>query len=124
MKKILLDTNFLIDLIRFKLNLEEIGELIDGPYQLIVLNPVIKELKKISSFKTKESTHAKVVLELLKSRGIEILDTKEKDADKAVLALKDENTIVATNDVELRKKLKSLGTKTIYLRSKKHLAMS
>jgi len=123
MKKVYLDTNFLIDLIRFKISLEEIGELVNEPYQLALLNLVMKELKKISSSKTKESGYVKIALELLKPKNIGIVKTKEKNADRAMLSLADESAIIATNDVELRKKLKNLGIKTIYLRSKKHLAM-
>jgi rRNA-processing protein FCF1 len=124
MKKIVLDTNFLIDLIRFKVKLGEIDELINEPYRLIVLNSVIRELERISDSKTKESGHAKIALELANSKSIEILDTKEKSADKAILALIDKNTLVATDDRKLRENLKALETKTIYLRSKKHLAVS
>jgi hypothetical protein len=124
MKKIVLDTNFLIDFIRFKLDLKEIDDLVSDSYKLVALNVVMKELKKISESKTKESNYAKIALEFVKSKQIEILETTEKRADESILVLSDENTIVATDDAELRKKLKSLGIKTIYLRAKKHLAMS
>ena len=124
MKKIFLDTNFLIDFIRFKPDLKEIDDLVNDSYKLVVLDVVMKELKKISESKTKESNYAKIALEFVKSKQIEILETTEEHADESILALSDENTIVATDDAELREKLKSLGIKTIYLRAKKHLAMS
>jgi rRNA-processing protein FCF1 len=33
-------------------------------------------------------------------------------------------TIVATNDAELRKRIKALGSKVIYLRARKHLEIT
>lgn len=124
MKRIILDTNFLIDIMRFKIDIEEIKGIIDGPYRILTISPVIDELKKIAKKKTKESKNAKIVLKLIKSKRIEVLKSKGKYTDDVILNLVDKNTIVATNDKKLRKKLKRLGTKTIYLRAKKYLAIS
>lgn len=123
MKRILLDTNFCIDIIRFKIDLEEIDKLVSGPYRLLALSSVLDELRKISKTKNKEGDCAKIALEFISSEDIEILATKEKSADRALISLADENTLVATNDIGLRKKLKNLGVKAIYLRSKQHLAV-
>jgi len=87
------------------------------PYELMVISPVVRELKNINS------KNAKIALRLIELKNIGMLKTEEKSADKALLNLADKNTIIATNDIALRKKLKSLGRKTIYLRAKKHLAM-
>jgi rRNA-processing protein FCF1 len=61
---------------------------------------------------------------MVEKEGIGTIKVEEKDADKAFLNIANKNTIIATNDVDLRKKLKNLGIKTIYLRARKHLAMS
>jgi len=123
MRLILLDTNFLIDVIRFKIDLDELDKLFLTPFELFTLDSVLRELEKISKTKSQESKYAKVALELLKIKKIKILKVKET-ADKAILSLANENIVVATNDMELRKKLKVLGTKTIYLKSKKQLDIS
>lgn len=118
MRKIILDTNFLIDLMKFRIELDEIEDLLIEPYELLTISSVIEELKKI------DSKNAKLALKLVELKNIGILKTKEKDADMAILNLADKNSVVATNDINLRKKLKALSIKTIYLRAKKHLAMS
>ena len=123
MRIIVLDTNFLIDLIRFKIDLDELDKLFLTPFELFTLDSVIKELEKISKTKSQESKYAKVALELLKIKKIKILKVRE-NPDKAILSLSNENIVVATNDIELRKKLKIKGIKTIYLKSKKHLDIS
>ena len=127
MRIIVLDTNFLIDIIRFKIDLDELDRLFLHPFELFTLDSAIRELEKISKTKSQESKYAKVALELLKIRKIKILKVRETP-DKAILSLANgktnENIVVATNDIELRKKLKRLGTKTIYLKSKKQLDIS
>jgi hypothetical protein len=123
MKKIILDTNFLMNLGKFKVGLEEIKEIVDEPYQLFTLDLVVKELKKISDSRGRDAGNAKIALELIKINEINILNSSKTNTDKAIIGLADKGTIVATNDIELRKKLKKLEIKTIYLRAKKHLDM-
>jgi len=125
MKKIILDTNFLIDCFRFKIDfLEELKDLVQGPFEILILSCVVKELKKISKKKSKESKYAKFALKLIKRRKFKILETSSKNADKEIIANADKNTIVATNDAKLRKSLKVLKIKNIYLRARKHLDIS
>lgn len=117
MKRVILDTNFLIDLVRFNIGLEEIGKLLNERHEILTISSVIGELEKINS------KNAKIALRLIEMEKINVLKTGERSADRAILNMADRNTIVATNDIELRKKLKKLGIKTIYLRAKKTLEM-
>jgi len=114
----------LIDLIKFKIDLEEIQMFLQEPTtNFFIFSSTLKELQKIATNKGKSGSWAKLALELIKLRNIKILET-EQNPDKAFLNLADKNTIIATNDSNLRKKLKSLGIKTIYLRAKKYLEVS
>ncbi|MEM5794572.1 MAG: PIN domain-containing protein [Candidatus Aenigmatarchaeota archaeon] len=121
MKKIILDTNFLIDCLKFKVDfLKEIEEKIEKPFKFFVLEPNLKELEKIAKTRKKEAKYAKLALEFVKS-NCKLISTKEKSADKAILKFSDENTFVATNDRKLRKSLKALKVKNIYLKSLKKI---
>ena len=124
MKKIILDTNFLISLCKFKVNLEEIDEVVDEPYQLFTLGLVVDELEKMSGLVSRDSRYAKIALGLINLKKIKILSSDKINTDKAIINSADQGTIVATNDIELREKLKKLGIKTIYLRAKKHLGIN
>ena len=117
--KVVLDTNFLIDAIRFKIDLDNIKNLIHS-CTLTTLDSVVEELERISKGSSHASRNAKVALKLIKEYQIEILKSKEKNVDKSMLAI---DAIIATNDKNLRKKLKSFGKKSIYLKSKKELAI-
>lgn len=118
--QIVLDTNFLIDMVRFKTDLDEISTLILGQYELVTLDAVVNELKEIAKTRSRESSYAKVALELIKNKQIKILRTGGK-TDEAMLSL--DKAVVATNDRKLRKMLKTKGAKTIYIKSRKHLGI-
>jgi hypothetical protein len=121
MKKIGLDTNFLIDIIRFKVDLKEIDFLIGERYEFFILSSVLKELEKLSKRKSEYSKFAKIALKLIEQKNFKIIKTEEKSTDESLVKFADKNTIIATNDIELRKRLKRLRIQTIYLRARKHL---
>lgn len=116
--KIILDTNFLIDCIRFKTDLRT--ELAGN--ELFVLDSVIFEIGKIAKRGTKESSFAKLALEFIAKNNFKILETDKKDADESLLAYSKEYAI-ATHDRVLKNKLKKTGAKIIYIRQKKYLVV-
>jgi len=122
MKKVILDTNFLIDLGRFGISIDEIDRLLNERYELAVLNSVVNELKSIAGTQQEESKFAKVALMILDLRNVKIIQN-DKTADQAFLEIGkvEKDVVVGTNDVELRKKLQQEGIKCIYLRGKKKL---
>lgn len=119
--RVVLDTNFLIDAVKFKVGIGHIHDLV-GLTELVTLNSVENELAIISEKTSRAGAHAKVALKLVKENNIKILKSEGRP-DNAMVKLAGDKTIIATNDVELRKRLKALGMKTIYLKSKKHLAI-
>ncbi|MDI6826599.1 MAG: nucleotide-binding protein [Candidatus Aenigmarchaeota archaeon] len=124
MKRIILDTNFLTIPHQFNIDIfEEIDRIMEEDYELMTLDRVVKELKRLSKLKGKDATAAKVALELIKKKNIKIINTDEKKVDNAIIKLADENTIVATNDRVLRRNIKDKNLKVLYLRSKKRLEM-
>jgi len=123
--KIIYDTNFLMSVIKFKIDLgEELGVIFNQPYENIVLDSVITELKSLSKGRGKINNQAKLSLKLIKSNNFRVMKAPKGKVDDIILSLIDKDSAVATNDMELRKRLKSMGIKTIYLRAKKHLAIS
>jgi rRNA-processing protein FCF1 len=122
-KKIIFDTNFLIDCFRFKIDfLREIEEKIEKPFEFFTLDLNLKELEAIAKTRKKEAKFARIALDFVK-RNCEILKANAKSADEGILNFSDENTFVATNDKQLRKNLKVLKIKNIYLKSMKKIAI-
>lgn len=120
MMRILLDTNFLVDLFRFNIDPAEIFDLLPGS-EISTLDVVLSELEKIARSRGKDAMHAKIALKFV--RGMRILPSASQSADRALLEMC-KDSVVATNDAALRKKISAKGGKTIYLRAKKHLALS
>ena len=125
MKKIILDTNFLMIPYQFKVDIfDEINRIVEEKYELITFDSVIKELKGLMKSKGKDAIAAKIGLELIKRKRIKIVKIKEKKTDDAILKLANENTIIATNDRLLIQRLKNRNIRIIYLRGRKHLSLS
>jgi len=108
--KIILDTNFLIYCAKEKLDyVEEIKNLLNEDYELVVPEQVIRELnllkddklKKVSG-KDKQATN--LALQLLKFNKIKAIKPKGKTVDEAIINFSEEDkkNIVCTLDREMR----------------------
>lgn len=102
----------------------ELDRVCDFPYELFVIDGTIQELKKVvneQSGKNKEA--AKISLELIKSQNIKIINNTKKDyVDNLILNIAQEKGyFVATQDKDLKSKLKNNNVQRIFLRQKKYL---
>jgi len=124
-KKIILDTNFLLIPIQFKVDIfTEIDKICLFKYKLFIVDKTVDELKKIiEGQKGKHKFAAKIALQLIKKKNISVIKTKEGKVDDLILELLNKDCILATQDNLLRKKAVKKGIKTIALRSKKYLVL-
>ncbi len=108
--KIILDTNFLIYCSKNKLDYtEQISQLINEDYDLVVPLQVIDELKKLRDDKWKkvsgkDKMAADLALQLLDVNGVKRINAVGKSVDEAIinLSLEDKKNIVCTLDREMR----------------------
>ena len=89
----------------------------------ISLDGVIRELKHLTKERGKDSIAAKIGLELIKKKGVRVIQTEGKNVDDEIVKISSKETIVATNDKELTKRLKDKNIKIIYLRGKNRLML-
>jgi hypothetical protein len=123
--KVLIDTNFFIDVNKFRIEWEEeIKDLLEGKCEFLTLENVLHELKKIQK-SGKYNMYGQLALMKIGTGEIKVLKSEKKTADGDILeySKNNKNLVVATNDSRLRKSLKAKGTKTIYLRGRKKLAV-
>ena len=114
---IYLDTSFLLDILKFKINLDaELKRICDFDYELKTYDLIMKELKG-----KKQEKLAKAIL---KKKNIELLKTQEgfKTLDQAFLDLKN-SPVIATNDQGLKRLLKSKHIKILTIRQKRYLML-
>lgn len=101
--------------------LSELERLLECRYELLVPEPVVQELKRISEHgKPKERVAARLGLQLVE-RG-SVIEVKG-GADESILRLAAQRKCaVGTTDATLRKELRRRGVSVIYLCQKSHLA--
>jgi len=117
-KKIILDTNFLIYCVQYKIDIEkEIERIMTENYTINILDGTIDELNKLKERKTK--LPAKIALKLVEN--FNIIETKKAHiVDELIVEIADKNTIVGTNDKELKSRLKC---QILVVRKKSHLEL-
>ena len=127
MKKVILDTNFLLIPGEFKIDIfTEIRCLVDFRYKFFIIDKTIDELNKIiedKNTKVKDREYAKIGLELIKLNKIGKIKSDKKYVDDAIVEKADKDSVVATSDKELKKRLKKRGVKIIFLKKKQVLAL-
>lgn len=127
-KQLLLDTNFFLMPGQFGIDIfSEIERLVDGGFELITLESVADELKKLAKDGSKNSGKdkqaANVGLKFLDK--VKIIKSDIDNVDDAIVDFAAKNDcIVCTNDKELKKRVMELGEKVIFLRSKTHLEIA
>ncbi len=122
---VIVDSNFLMSSVQFNIDVfEEMEKTLNQRIEAVIPSPVYDELKQVSiGRKVKQARQAKQALKLAKKAKIVQVDVEpcESVDDLIVRLAIDWNCLVATNDSELRKKLKKKKASVMYLRQKSHL---
>lgn len=125
MEQVILDTNFLMIPFQFKVDIfQELERIMETPYEVCILDKTIDELDNIiDKQKGKHRDMAKMAKKLVENKNICILKTdKLKNVDQILLEKAEKNSfITATQDIELKQRLKQKKIKIIVLRQKKYL---
>lgn len=106
MKKIILDTNALMAIAEFKIDIfSELERICDFTYDLYVLEGTIKELKKImEEQRQKFKRAAKLALAIVKAKGIKKIASSNY-VDDVLVELSKKGDLILTQDIELKKRL-------------------
>lgn len=111
MKRIILDTCFILSCINFKIDFfSELKRICSFPFKIYILDKTLKELKN--------KKQEKLALILIKT--VNIIKTKEKKPVDELL-LNQKNAIIATQDKALKEKLKKAKIPIITIRQRKYL---
>jgi len=125
--KVVFDSNFLFVPSQFQLDIfEELANLLNQRFDPILLSPTQKELQKLAkegSPKTRQQ--ASLALKLAEEcRVVRIEKGLEETHDDVIVRVAAEwKCPVATNDRELRKRLRKLRVPVIFLRQRRRLEL-
>ncbi len=126
-KKIILDTNFLLIPVQFGVDVfSEIRRICDFSYELVIVPETRIELNGIiesGRSNQRDKRAARIALQLLKKFRVKATKNRKlfKRADEAIIAIADKNSCVATQDVELKRRLHEKAVCLIILRQKQYL---
>ena len=123
-KEVVIDTNFFM--VPFQFNVDVITELekLLPSYKLTTPSFVINELKGFkNNNKGKIRLNANLALKLANSSKVEIKDISLLENETVDDALLRVSEVLATNDIELKKRAKDKGITVAYLRQKKYIAV-
>ena len=123
-KEVVIDTNFFM--VPFQFNVDIIDELEKAlpSYKLTTPIFVINELKGLKrNNKGKSRLNADLALKLANSSNIEIKDISLENNETVDDALLRVSEVLATNDIELKKRARKKGITVAYLRQKKYIAI-
>ena len=123
-KEVVIDTNFFM--VPFQFNVDIITELENKlpSYKLTTPSFVINELKGLKkNNKGKIRLNANLALKLANSSKVEIKDISLLENETVDDALLRVSEVLATNDMELKKRAKAKGITVVYLRQKKYIAV-
>ena len=124
MNKIIFDTNFLFTTFQFNVDvINEIKNMFGKNYKLYIYSGTLIELENLKKKKTKNKKYIPLIMKMLKIYNFEIIKNKNDYVDEVILNNLNEKIIIATNDKELRKKIKEKNPliKIILLRQKNYL---
>ena len=117
--KALLDTNFLLSIVRLRVRAFEEMKLL-GIKEFYVLSGSLEELEKLSENKGIER-EVNVVKELMEKKGV--ITLKSTGAVDNELMQKSKEFVIATGDSALRKRIKSFAGTSMYIRNKAFIEM-
>lgn len=123
-KEVVIDTNFFM--VPFQFNVDVIDELekLLPSYKLTTPQFVINELKGLKNNKNNTiRLNASLALKLAKSSNIEIKDISLNEGETVDDALLRVSEVLATNDIDLKKRAKNKGISVVYLRQKKYISI-
>ncbi len=123
MKKIIIDTNFLM--LPYKLRIDifsEFSRICNFNYTLHIFEQSINELRNIIEKQSGiDKKSAQFALKLIKLKNINVIKSSQEDVDSLILNNIDKDAVIATLDIELKKELLKKGASVIILRQKKYL---
>jgi len=119
--KFIVDTNFMIYIARYKIDI--FNELLKfGKPEIFITENVLVELKKMSKNKGKKGLYANTALKIVKELGFKIIKSEFSDTDNdLVYNATKEDMKICTMDKKVMEKARDKGLDMIIIRQRKYL---
>ncbi len=123
--KLLVDTNFLLIPLRFKVDIfEETQNAVNDLVDFYVSSRVLDEITILKEKSKNKFVRQLSLVEKMAERCTVIQDDSRTLVDESLINLASrEGMVIGTTDAELRQKAREAGVKVVYLRQKSHLIL-
>jgi rRNA-processing protein FCF1 len=125
MIQVILDTNILLVPAQFSVDIfSEIDRLVAESHELCVLDKTLDELNQVAKTADtgKDKRAAMLGIAFVAGKKMKVLATKEGHPDDIIVELSERGKqIVATQDMNLKRRLKEKGVSVLTMRSQTHL---
>ena len=124
--RIILDANFFFIPVQFRLDIfEELANLLNKRFEAVLLSSTKIELEGLAKSNPKVGNQALLALKFAEKCKFVTVDKMPDETydDVVIRVASDWNCPVATNDKEMKKRLRKNGVATIFLRQKRRLAL-
>lgn len=119
-RRVAFDTNMLLAVPQFGVDVFGCIKDLLGPSTLFfVPRAVLEELGVVAAKSRKRAREVALAMKVFEANRVGVVETGACNADEALLELSRKGYYVASNDRALRKRIKKLGGKNIYLRKRK-----
>ncbi len=119
--KLVLDTNFFISMVNYHISLEDVLGILDEKNEPVILEASLRELEKlIKAGNFSERKSAKLALSIAKAKKIRVIGPEKGYVDDLLLELNPKEYVIATQDGNLKRKLKEKGFRLVVIRQKKY----
>lgn len=120
MRRVFFDTNFIIKCIDWRIDIfGELERICHFKYEVVLLDRVLDELAEYA-VGTKKKETVNVALLVISKNKVKTLDT-EGHVDDALVRIATKDDAVATQDQDLKRRLKAKGVPVIVIREKGYL---
>jgi rRNA-processing protein FCF1 len=123
--KLLVDTNFLLVPVRFKVDIfTESQEAVNDLVEFYVSSRVLDEIQILKDRSKRSFVRELTLAERLVENCHVIYDSSMTKVDQSLIDLaRKEGMFLGTTDAELRQNARKVGVKVVYLRQKSHLVL-
>jgi rRNA-processing protein FCF1 len=119
--RIVIDSSMFFSITELKIDFFEESKKLFGNVSFYQTKAVQEELKRLAEKSVKARNMVRIAEKLKKLYNTKTLNTKSKNADESLIEAAVKGFIIATNDKQLRKKIKELNGKVLFVRQKKFL---
>ncbi len=120
-KMIALDSNMLLAIPQFKVDVFSEIKRLDGNVNFVIPIQIKNELINLSNKSIKMKKACEIIFSLMKQNNVTVKKVNALNADNALLELSKKGIAVATNDKELKRRIKIFGGEIFFLRKKKFI---